>query len=121
MILLSHQIFNTFFYIPLTKCFTLYLGHTSSQLTMKRLLQFGSTLIPIYPNHFKIHRHFYRELRMCQALQGRINKYKINTFLQDPTDLLFAFKCNVLSAILKVYFKYDQNRDKNDKLPEKVG
>lgn len=83
MVLLSHQPVNTFFYIPLTKCFTLYLGYTSSQLTMKGLLRFGSTLlIPL---------------------------------------LLFAFKCNVLSAILKVYFKYDQNRDKNDKLPEKVG
>ena len=31
------------------------------------------------------------------------NKDGINTFLQDPIDL-YAFKGNILGAILKVYF-----------------
>lgn len=36
-------------------------------------------------------------------------------------DLLFALKGNSVSTILKVYSKDDQNRDKNDKLPENAG
>ena len=34
---------------------------------------------------------------------GKRNKDGINPFLQDPIDL-YAFKGNVLGAILKVYF-----------------
>lgn len=44
---------------------------------------------------------------------GRRNKDEINTFLQDPTDLLCALKGNILNTIIKVYSRYDQNRDKN--------
>lgn len=57
---------------------------------------------------------------MSGTAMGVRNKDEINTVLQGPTNL-FAFKSNILSAILKVYSKYDKNRDKNDKLPEKVG
>ena len=45
---------------------------------------------------------------------------KTPTFLQHPMDL-FALKVNILNIILKVYSKYDQNRDKNDRFLEKVG
>ena len=41
---------------------------------------------------------------MCQSLKWKKkNKDGINTFLQDPIDL-YAFKGNILGAILKVYF-----------------
>lgn len=48
------------------------------------------------------------------------NKDEINTFLQDPMDL-FELKGSISSGILKVCSRYDQNRDKNDKLFEKLG
>ena len=57
---------------------------------------------------------------MPVTTMGRRNENGINTFLQDPIDL-FAFKGNILSAIVKVYSKYGQPRHKNDKLPEKAG
>lgn len=58
---------------------------------------------------------------MLGNTMGRRNKDEMNTFLQDPMELLFAFKGNILSAILKVYSRYDKHRDKNDKLLGKTG
>lgn len=48
------------------------------------------------------------------------NKDEINTFLQDPMDL-FELKGSISRGILKVCSRYDKNRDKNDKLFEKLG
>lgn len=58
---------------------------------------------------------------MPSTTVGRRNKDEMNTSLCNPMDLLFAFKGDSLSTILKVYSKYDQNRDKNYQLPENVG